>query len=70
MVDAKAKADTLAGAAGVSITGVASISESVSTPIWYGPEMAAGAAEDRASTPVMPGSTDITITVQVSYLID
>ena len=70
MVDAKAKADTLANAAGVSITGVASISESVSTPIWYGPEMAAGAAEDRASTPVMPGSTDVTITVQVSYLID
>jgi len=70
MVDAKAKADTLAGAAGVSITGVASISESVSTPIWYGPEMAAGAAEDRASTPVMPGSTNVTISVQVSYLID
>jgi uncharacterized protein YggE len=71
MVDAKAKADTLAGAAGVAITGVASISESVSTPIWYAPEMsAAGAAEDRASTPVMPGSTDVTISVSVSYLID
>jgi uncharacterized protein len=70
MTDAKAKADTLAGAAGVSITGVASIAESVSTPIWYGPEMAAGAARDTASTPVMPGSTDVTITVQVSYLID
>jgi uncharacterized protein YggE len=71
MVDAKAKADTLASAAGVSITGVASISESVSTPIWYAPEMsAAGAAQDRASTPVMPGSTDVTISVSVSYLID
>jgi uncharacterized protein YggE len=70
MTDAKAKADTLANAAGVAITGVASISESVSTPVWYAPEMAAGAASDRASTPVMPGSTDVTITVSVSYLID
>ena len=70
MTDAKAKADTLAGAAGVSITGVASISESVSTPVWYGAEMAAGAASDQKSTPVMPGSTDVTITVSVSYLID
>lgn len=70
MVDAKAKADTLSKAAGVAITGVASISETVSTPIWYAPEMsAAGAARD-AATPVMPGSTDVTITVQVSYLID
>ena len=70
MVDAKAKADTLAGAAGISITGVSSINESVSTPIWYGPEMAAGASREDASTPVMPGSTDVTITVQVTYLID
>jgi uncharacterized protein len=70
MLDAKAKADTLSNAAGVSITGVASISESVSTPIWYGGErnFAAGAAED-ASTPVLPGTTDITIVVQVTYLI-
>ncbi|MES1239722.1 MAG: SIMPL domain-containing protein, partial [Chloroflexota bacterium] len=71
MADAKAKADTLSKAAGIAITGVASISESVSTPIWYAPEMSAvaGAARD-AATPVMPGSTDVTITVQVSYLID
>jgi uncharacterized protein YggE len=69
MADAKAKATTLSGAAGVSITGVASISESVSTPIWYGRDFAA-AAPAEASTPVMPGSTDVTITVNVSYLID
>ncbi len=29
-----------------------------------------GAAREDASTPVMPGSTDVTITVQVSYLMD
>jgi uncharacterized protein YggE len=69
MADAKAKATTLSNAAGVSITGVASISESVSTPIWYGRDFAAGAAAE-ASTPVMPGSTDVTISVSVSYLID
>ncbi len=68
MADAKAKATTLSTAAGVSITGVASISESVSTPMWYGRDFAAVAAE--ASTPVLPGSTDVTITVSVSYLID
>ena len=38
--DAKAKADTLAAGVNVRITGVASMSESVSTPIWYGREYA------------------------------
>ena len=68
MVEAKAKAQTLAGAAGVSITGVASITESsapISYPVYYG---AAGAPKD-ATTPVAPGSTEITITVAVVYLI-
>ncbi len=70
VADAKAKADTLAKGVGVSITGVASMSETVSTPIWYGPQMAAGApAADAASTPVMPGTTDVTIQVQVTFLI-
>ena len=70
MADAKAKATTLSTAAGVSITGVASISESVSTPMWYGRDYAAVAGAAEAPTPVMPGSTDVTITVNVSYLID
>jgi uncharacterized protein YggE len=73
MKDAKAKADTLASSAGVRITGVQTISESVSTPVWYdrtfAAPAAAGVAED-ASTPVMAGTTDVTITVQVVYLID
>jgi uncharacterized protein YggE len=69
--DAKAKADTYAKGLGVAITGVASVTESVATPIWYQPEMsaAAPAAGDKASTPTLPGSTDVTITVQVSFLI-
>jgi len=69
MTDAKAKAQALATAAGVSITGVASISETVAPtpyPIFYG---AAEAAGKDTSTPVQPGSTDVTITVAVAYLI-
>ena len=48
-----------------------SAAESVSTPIWYAPEMglAEGAARD-AATPVLAGTQDITITVSVTYLID
>jgi uncharacterized protein len=69
--DAKAKADTLANGLGIHISGVASVSEQVSTPIWYGRNFAAaGAVAQDASTPVMPGSTDVTIDVAVSFLID
>ena len=68
--DAKAKADALAAGLGVTISGVASVAESVATPIWYGPSYGAAAgAGDKAETPVLPGSTDVTITVQVTFLI-
>jgi uncharacterized protein YggE len=71
VADARAKADTLAKGVGVQITGVSSMSETVSTPIWYGREMAAGAqAAPDAATPVMAGTTDVTISVQVVFLID
>lgn len=70
--DAKAKADVYAKGLGVAITGVASVSESVVTPVWYGTEMRslAAAAPDAATpTPVLPGSTDVQISVQVAFLI-
>ena len=67
--DAKAKADTLANGLGVRISGVASVAESVSTPAWYGPMYSAVTADRAAETPVLPGSTDVVITVQVSFLI-
>ena len=66
--DAKAKAEALADGVGVQITGVASMTESVSTPIWYDRTFAAGVAED-AATPVLPGSTDVTIMVSVTFVI-
>ena len=66
--DARARADTLAAAAGVTITGVASIAETTSTP-WPWP--GAGFAQDAsgAPTPIQPGSAELTIDVAVVYLI-
>ena len=71
MADAKAKAQTLASAAGVSITGVASISETVAQPpypIYYGAMDRAGALA-AIPTPVQAGTSEVSITVAVVYLI-
>jgi uncharacterized protein len=67
MNDARAKADALASAAGVSIKGVASITESSYTPITY--QAADKASAAGASTPVQTGTTDVSVTVTVSYII-
>jgi len=70
ITQARAKADTLAAGAGVSIVGVAAISETSSPmpyPIFYGAERAA--ALD-VSTPVNPGTNEIVVSVSISYLID
>jgi uncharacterized protein YggE len=68
MSDAKTKAEALAKAAGVNITGVATISE-IQTPI-PGPIMYAGvAARDAATTPIQPGNVTLEVTVTVTYLI-
>ncbi|HEX4897055.1 MAG TPA: SIMPL domain-containing protein [Candidatus Limnocylindrales bacterium] len=68
MREAKAKAQTLATAAGVSIDGVASISETVAPipyPVYYG---AAAVLRD-AATPVEVGTNEISVTVAVVYVI-
>ena len=70
MTEAKAKAQALATAAGVTISGVASISETVAPipyPIYYG-AMGAPASKD-VSTPVQAGSTDVSVTIAVVFLI-
>jgi len=71
MKNARAKADALAKAAGVSITGVSSISEQsgpVPVPMPYN---TAGAALDKAaSTPVQVGTNEVDVSVSVVYLID
>jgi uncharacterized protein YggE len=69
MQAARAKADALAAAAGVSITGVASISEQASTNPWPVPYAGERAAAD-AATPILPGTSDVMVTVSVVYLID
>ncbi|HYL41184.1 MAG TPA: SIMPL domain-containing protein [Candidatus Binatus sp.] len=70
MADASAKAKALAAAAQVTITGVASISETVAPvpyPVMYN---AMGAAPSKdVATPVMAGTNQISITVSVVYLI-
>ena len=71
VADAKAKAEALASGLGVRIQGVASVSEQVSSPVWYdrGYYAAPQAGEAQADTPVLPGTTDIVISVQVVFLI-
>ena len=51
VVDAKAKADTLASGLGVRISGVANVSESVSTPVWYEHMRRCGAAAGSTRPP-------------------
>lgn len=70
MAQAKAKAETLAAAAGIAITGVKSIAESTSgyaVPVQY--LESAGAAARDVATPVEAGTNEVTVVVSVVYLI-
>jgi uncharacterized protein YggE len=70
MTEARAKADALATAAGVTISGVASIGETVVAvpyPIYYG-AMAGAIAKD-AATPVQTGTNEVSVSVAVVYVI-
>ncbi len=70
MQDARATADALASAAGVTITGVQSIAEQSSNPPTPVPYLAAGAARAAdLSTPVQVGTNEIDVSVSVVYLI-
>jgi hypothetical protein len=71
MTEARAKAQTLAAAAGVSIDGVALISETVAPipyPVYYGAEAAAALRD--AATPVEAGTNEVAVTIAVVYVID
>ena len=67
MKAARAKADALASAAGVTIIGVASINEESTSAPWPVP-YAGGAKADAVATPILPGTSDISITINVVYL--
>jgi uncharacterized protein YggE len=73
MADARKKADALASAAGVTISGVSSISETIAPtpyPMMYGATDAAGAASPKSiATPIQAGSNEVDVTVAVTYRI-
>jgi uncharacterized protein len=70
MADAKRRAEALASDAGVRITGVATIVETSAptpTPIYMA---GAAVAKDSAATPIMVGTNDVTVMVNVTYTIE
>ena len=69
MADARSKADQLTSSAGVSVKGVATITETTtqSNPVYFAGALDAKSAA--ASTPIQTGTTNIVIQVTVSYLI-
>jgi uncharacterized protein YggE len=76
MTDARTKADELAAASGVTVIGVISINETwAPQPMAKDYQMAGGMggadmAAESAPVPVSPGSTDISVEVQVTYEIN
>jgi uncharacterized protein YggE len=75
VADARAKADQLAAAGGVTITGVLSLTESggqAPQPIYFERDTMAlaEAAGDMAKTPVQPGQVELSITVYAEYSIE
>jgi uncharacterized protein YggE len=69
MADAKSKADQLSKLAGVTLGRPTYISESTSTPpspVYAAKALAPGS---NSTTPINPGQTDITVSVQVAYAI-
>lgn len=73
MEDARAKADELAEASGVTISGVISISETwAPSPVSRDYDMGGSGGADMAAAesmpvPVSPGSSDISVEIQVTY---
>lgn len=71
VADARSKAEMLAGSLGVEIVGVqtSSISDSTTSRIYYEtPQEAKDEAE--VSTPIQPGESTVTMSVQVTYVIE
>jgi uncharacterized protein YggE len=72
VADAKAKAETLAQVAGVSIGAAMNISENSIPPVFF--DRSAGLAQDKAiaaapSTPIQPGELDVTVDVSITWAI-
>lgn len=70
MADAKARAEQLARAAGVTLGQPMSINEYLSGPILYASEVkAVGLAADGSSVPVQSGQIQVNMQVSVTYII-
>ncbi len=71
VADASSKADALAKSLGVKITGVqtSSVSESGDSRVYYDHAMPT-AAEGAVSTPIQPGESTVSMSVQVTYYIE
>jgi hypothetical protein len=72
MQSARAKADQLAGLAGVHVVGIKSIQESdaSATPVRFQPQAAVAAAPAAApAPPVSPGTQEVQTEVQVTYIV-
>ena len=69
--DARARADELASAAGVQITGVSSINETSYSMPWpiYADATSGAVAPELAPTPVIPGNSQVTVNVSIIYTI-
>jgi hypothetical protein len=65
--EARARAEVLAAAAGVAITGVADIVEGGPLPTWPQPKAARMMLAADAGTPVEAGTTEIAVTVTVTF---
>jgi hypothetical protein len=69
MADAKTKADALAAAAGVAISGVISIAETIAPTPYPMPYAAFDSAAKSVPTPIQPGTSEVTVSVNVVYRI-
>ena len=70
VLEARARAEGLAEAAGVTISGVDGIVEGGPPPAWPRPQVARAMLAADATTPVESGSTEIAVTVTVTFRID
>ena len=66
--DARAKAEQLAALSGHTLGKASSITETIQGPVVPLPRMmAADMAAERASTPIQPGTSSVTVTLQVEF---
>ncbi|MCL5995094.1 MAG: SIMPL domain-containing protein [Chloroflexi bacterium] len=68
MQDARARAESLAKLAGVTLGEVVSVSEVIGGPLPYA-RAAADMAQGGGATPIQPGSLEVNMSVQVTYAI-